>query len=83
MPLVYSPFFIEYRRNPEVLTAGHAPPPRAADRTGAGKDGAGAREVILEQGGVHYINRGVMAPDRETIKKLDQDFLHLVDSVLK
>ncbi|MDR2158980.1 MAG: hypothetical protein LBP23_02810 [Treponema sp.] len=48
---------------------------------GTGKDGAG--NVILEQDGVHYIDRRIMTPDRETVKKLDQDFLGLVNSVLK
>ncbi|MDR1618181.1 MAG: hypothetical protein LBS06_03930 [Treponema sp.] len=52
------------------------PSPRTADD-------AGTREVILEQDGVHYINRRAMTPDRETIKKLDRDFLNLVNSVLK
>jgi hypothetical protein len=82
MPLVYSPFFLEHRTNPEVLTA-ERPSPRAADGAGAGKDGAGTQDVILEQDGVHYINRSVMTPDRKMIKNLDQDFLSLVDSVLK
>ena len=57
--------------------------------TGKGKSGnAGVKggvtgDIILEQDGVHYIDRRVMTPDRETVKKLDQDFLSLVNSVLK
>jgi hypothetical protein len=81
MPLVYSPFLIEHRINPQVLTAERGPSSGTAGA--AGKGDAGTRDVILEQDGVHYVNRSVMTPDRKTIKNLDQDFLSLVDSVLK
>jgi hypothetical protein len=40
-------------------------------------------EVILEKGGIHFINSKVLNPDRETEKDLDADFRKLVDSVIK
>jgi hypothetical protein len=81
MPLVYPPFLLEHRATPEVLTVERGPASETAG--GTGKDGAGAQDVILEQDGIHYVNHSVMTPDRKTIKNLDQDFLNLVDSVLK
>jgi hypothetical protein len=90
IPLVYFPFLLEDRTNPEVLTAEQAPETRTG-KGGAGSGATGAKNgvagdagaVILERDGVHYIDRRVMTPDRETVKKLDQDFLGLVNSVLK
>jgi hypothetical protein len=40
-------------------------------------------EVILEKGGIHFINSKAFNPDRETEKNLDADFRKLVDSVIK
>jgi hypothetical protein len=72
MSLVYPPFLLEDRTNPELLSAGVP-----------GSSGGEKQDVILERDGVHYIDRGAMTPDKKTIKNLDQDFLRLVDSVLK
>jgi hypothetical protein len=38
--------------------------------------------VIAKRDGVPYINKNILNPDKETIKKLDRNFKHLVESVL-
>ncbi|MDR0877051.1 MAG: cache domain-containing protein [Treponema sp.] len=67
--VLYRPFLVQDRGDPEILE----PLP---------EDAAADGEIILERGGLHFINNNILTPDIGMEKTLDPAFKYLVDSVL-
>jgi hypothetical protein len=77
MPIIHEPFHFEAAQNPEILQA------LGNDEFSGGEAPEDpAEEVILEQNGIHYVNRRVLSPDQNTEKALDPQFLGLVESLI-
>jgi hypothetical protein len=75
---MYKLFQMEPRRDPEVLL----PPEDDEGPAAAAPDAEPEDDVILEQDGIHVINKRVLNPDTEIQKNLDPKFLDLVESII-
>jgi hypothetical protein len=75
MSIIYEPFHIEAKQEPDILSPIEEAADEAVDEL--------TDEVILDRDGIHYINSRVLNPDKDTEKTLDPKFLDLVDSVMK
>jgi hypothetical protein len=71
MSLIYRPFLIEDKTNPQPLELAEAD---SEDK---------APEIIEEREGIPYINKEALNPGPETEEALDRELKTLIDSVIK
>jgi hypothetical protein len=79
LAVLYKPFYLETNTDPEILET--LEKDQAPERETAPEEPP--HEVILEQDGIHLINKQILSPGTAARKTLDPEFLNLVESVIR